>query len=170
MRRFSILLSVLVVALGTAIVLWQPTTLAQEATPTAMGNHPVVGAWQLENDTGGGDTFTSYAVFLPDGTYLEATYDGATLVGVWRATGERTADLTLFAADIDPAPNAITLGEGRFTVEVDAAGMMTHQGAFQARQPDGTVAFTAGGLISHGTRLEVAPEPFSTLAAATPAP
>ena len=122
MRRFSILLSVVAVVLSTAIVLWQPTALAQEATPAAMGNHPVVGAWQLENDTGGGDTFTSYAVFLPDGTYIEASHDGATLVGVWRATGERTADLTLFAADVDPAPNAITLGEGRFTVEVDAEG------------------------------------------------
>ena len=169
MRWFPNLLFLLVVVLSSAVVLSKPPAVAQEATPTAMGNHPVVGAWQLENDAGGGDSFTSYAVFLPDGTYIEATYDGATLVGVWRATGERTADLTLFAADIDPAPNAITLGEGRFTVEVDADDMMTQQGAFQARQPDGTVAFTAEGLISHGTRLEVAPEPFRTPAAATPA-
>src|SRR5919106_767284 len=51
MRRFSMLLSVVVVVLlGSAVVLSRPAASAQEATPTGMAatsTHPVVGTWEL---------------------------------------------------------------------------------------------------------------------------
>ena len=153
MHRFTVSLA-LVIALLVGVI----ATLGRSATAhdETMAEHAVVGAWEFENDAGG-DTATSYAVFHPDGTYTEATWDGVTLIGVWRPTGDHSADLTFFAADLDLDPNVTVLGEGRQSIEVDEMGnALTADGFFQARDPDGVVLFGAA-VLSQGTRLEVAP-------------
>jgi hypothetical protein len=177
MRRLGSLVSV--------VVLWslvtfglQPPAYAQEATPDtsamlAMATHPAVGGWQFTNDTGEGFTFPSLGLVHADGTYTEVLPDGGVLTGVWRPTGARTADLTLFSNHL--VDDKLVHAEGRFTLDVDATGnTISEVGIFVSRFEDGTIEF-AGEVHSPGTRLEVAPmvsleELVGTPVAATPTP
>lgn len=166
MQRFTVSLAVVAVLLGGMIATIGGSATAQDV---AMEEHPIVGGWELENE-GFGSTSTSYAVFHPDGTYVEAGTDGGTIIGVWQATGERTAGLTFFAADLDLDPDVTILGEGRQTVEVGETGnAFTAQGRFEGRDPDGAVLF-GDDVRSLGNRLEVAPVEEMGASAATPAP
>jgi hypothetical protein len=80
-------------------------------------------------------------------------------IGVWRATGERSAELTYVFQDIDPepattAPGTVTV---RQLVAVDASGNeFTAPLTVEVRIPDGTVVFNAA-YTARGTRLEVEP-------------
>ena len=110
-------------------------------------------------------------MFHADGTYLEVDPNIGVGVGVWRATGERSAELTYVFQDIDPepattAPGTVTV---RQSVEVDAAGdAFTAPLTVEVRIPDGTVVFSAA-YTARGTRLHVEPMlPLGTPAAGTP--
>jgi hypothetical protein len=167
-----------VVLLVSVIAATGRSTTAQEATPDtaammAMVTHPIVGAWQLTNDLGGGDTFPSLAIFHADGTYTEVLPNGSVLTGVWQPTGERTGTLTLFENYlVEDKPGH---SEGRLTVEVDESGnAITESGIYVARFEDGTIEF-AGEVRSPGTRLNAAPmvpldELVGTPVAGTPKP
>jgi hypothetical protein len=141
------------------VVAADPLALAQDATPTATADHPVVGAWWTANDAPGPGVATAYAVFHADGTYLEVDPNIGVGVGVWRATGERSAELTYVFQDIDPepattAPGTVTV---RQSVEVDAAGNeFTAPLTVEVRIPDGTVVFSAA-YTARGARLQVEP-------------
>lgn len=164
MYRLTVSLAVVVVLLVGVVASMGRSVLAQDA---AFTEHPIVGGWQLDNE-GFGATSTSYAVFHPDGTYVEVGPDAGTSIGVWQATGERTADLTFFAADFDLDPDVTILGEWRQTVAVDEAGnTFTAQGYFEVRDPDGAVL---GGddVLSMGTRFVVAPVEALGTPASTP--
>jgi hypothetical protein len=78
--------------------------IAQEATPDATAEHPVVGPWWTDNDAPGPGVTTAAAIFHGDGTYLEVNSNIGAGVGVWRATGARSADLIAIYQDIDPDP------------------------------------------------------------------
>jgi hypothetical protein len=170
MPRYAILFLVSAVVLvgGVSGALRSPV-FAQDDTPLATANHPIVGGWRCKNDNPGA-SFTSFALFHDDGTYVEEVFYGATALGVWQATGERTADLNIFFTDLDPAEEGILMGEGRFTMEVDETGdTFTLEGVFQGQDPDGTVLFTDVGLESHCTRLAVnSMEAMATPMVATP--
>src|SRR4051794_36316737 len=105
MRRFIVSLSVVVVLLG--FVSGGISIQAQEATPTAMSTHPIVGTW-LAILTGTGAAFAE--VFGPDGSVVIgfqptesgdpiAGADGVTYlgpgVGVWEATGPHSVAITV---------------------------------------------------------------------------
>ena len=158
--------------LGVFAVALNPVT-AQDATPAPTAEHPVVGAWWTDNDAPGPGVQTASAIFHADGTYLEVDPNIGVGVGVWQATGERTADLIAVYQDIDPdpalaAPGTVTV---RKAVEVDASGN-TFTGALtvEVRLPDGSVVFSAS-YAGRGTRLEVASMvPFGTPIAGTPVP
>jgi YD repeat-containing protein len=158
MRRFAMLLSVVVVLLSSAVMLSRPPAAAQEATPTgmvAMAEHPAVGTWEMSGEAGD-FTFPFLAIFHADGTYLERYPWGAVFVGVWKPTGERTAEGTVIAYEyID---DRLTRGEGRFTVEVDETGnTIDTDGTFINRfVDDGSIDLAIEGP-SPGTRLEVQP-------------
>src|SRR5919106_136194 len=123
MRRFAMLLSVVVVVLlGSAVVLSRPSASAQEATPTGMAatsTHPVVGTWELTGELAG-NTFPILAMFHADGTYQELYPWGAVFFGVWKPTGERTAEGTIVAYEY--VDDRLLRGEGRWTAEVDETG------------------------------------------------
>jgi hypothetical protein len=158
MQRFSKLLTVVLVLLGSAVVIARPTTSAQEATPpglAAMATHPVVGTWEMTTELAG-NTFPFLAIFHADGTYLERYPWGAVFFGVWKPTGERTAEATVVAHEY--MDDRLTRGEGRFTVEVDASGnTIDTDGTFVNRfQDDGSIELAVEGP-SPGTRLEVQP-------------
>ena len=169
MHRFTVSLALVVVLLVGVIATIGRSATAQE---DPMAEHAVVGGWRLENEAGDGTSLgVSYAVFHPDGTYTEASTDGVTFIGVWEATGDGTADLTFFGADLDVDPTVTMLGEGRQSVAVDEAGnTFTAQGHFEARDRDGALLF-GDALHSLGTRLQVAPvETMGTPVAGTPTP
>lgn len=65
----------------------RPSVTAREGTPTAMAEHPLVGAWQWRNNPDDPNASITYAIFHDDGTYTE--YDPVLEVGigVWRPTG-----------------------------------------------------------------------------------
>jgi hypothetical protein len=147
--------------------------IAQDATPAASAEHPVVGAWWSTNDAPGPGVNTAAAIFHADGTYLEVDPNIGVGVGSWQSTGARSADLVALYQDIDPDPALATPG----TVTVHKSVMVDEEGkAFTAsltvevRIPEGTVVFAAsyGG---RGTRLEVrSTSLFGVPVAGTPSP
>jgi hypothetical protein len=176
MRRFSVLLSaVIVVLLSSAVMLSRPPAAAQEATPAgiaAMATHPVVGTWEMTGELGD-DTFPFMAIFHGDGTYMEIYPWGSIFFGVWKPTGERTADGTSVGYGL--VDDRLERGEGRWTAEVDETGnAIFTDGTFVNRfQDDGSVQLAVEGP-SPGIRLEVLPvlpleELTGTPVAATPA-
>jgi hypothetical protein len=159
MRRFPVLLTVVaVVLLSSAVILSRPPVAAQEATPagmTAMATHPVVGTWEMSSELPD-FTFPFLAIFHADGTYLERYPWGAVFFGVWKPTGERTAEGTVVAHEF--IDDRLARGEGRFTVEVDESGTTIYtDGTFVNRfVDDGSVELAVEGP-SPGVRLEVQP-------------
>jgi hypothetical protein len=172
MPRPIVLPAFAAILLGMFALAFYPAT-AQDATPTARAAHPVVGAWWSANDAPGPGVQTATAIFHVDGTYLEVDPNIGVGLGVWQATGERTADLIAVYQDIDPdpaiaAPGTVTV---RKSVEVDEAGnAFSGSLTVEVRIPDGTIVFTAS-YAGRGTRLEVeSTSPFGTPTAATPVP
>jgi hypothetical protein len=72
MHRLVVCVSVVVVLLvgGIATLGIGRGATAQEATPRAMAEHPIVGAWQWDTDPDNPGTHISYGVFHADGTYV----------------------------------------------------------------------------------------------------
>ena len=156
MRRFTVSLSL---ALGVLLGLVASgiSTQAQDATPaamTAMATHPVVGMWEMTGAIDD-DTFPFLATFHGDGTYQEIYPWGSTFFGVWKPTGERTAEGTSVAYEL--VDDRLLRGEGRWTAEVDETGnAIDTDGPFVARFEDGSIDLAIEGPAP-GTRLEVLP-------------
>ena len=51
-------------------------------------------------------------MFHADGTYIEIGTDGQIDIGLWKPTGERTAAVTFFFADVEPDPDVVVRGVG----------------------------------------------------------
>ena len=152
------------------------TVRAQESGSDLAG-HALVGAWRVTNDPAEPNSSEpaepSYYVFQADGTALTSTAVAGVGVGVWRPTGERTADRSVWYVDLDPDPNHLERGAatGSTSVTVAEAGTtFTETGTVQGKAIDGTVLFTIPS-INIGTRLEVEPmAQLETADTATPAP
>jgi len=138
MRRRSILLSAVSGALTGALAVSRSTT-AQEATPSAVANHPIVGAWLVMDPSD--PLNTRPALFAADGTltvgYAPSRTDPArgvvlqgTAIGVWEPTGERSIHLTYVQAISDL--NGTYLG----TLTRDAHPEVSEDG--QSFRDDGT--------------------------------
>jgi hypothetical protein len=172
MRRFAITLLVVSLVLLGLFATRGSSSGTQSATVDAAMTHPVVGAWWTANDAPGPGVDTAYVVFHADGTYLEVDPNIGVGLGVWQATGERTADLTYVFQDIDPEPATTAAGTVtvRQSVTVDETGnSFTAPLTVEVRIPDGTVVFTAR-YTARGTRLEVEPmAPLGTPVRGTPA-
>ena len=76
---------------------------AQEATPSALARHSIVGAWMIMNP--GNPPNASPAIFSADGTFSAAGAPsaidpqrgvvlGSPVIGVWEPTGERSVHVT----------------------------------------------------------------------------
>jgi hypothetical protein len=99
MRRI-IMLSVVIALVGLTGVGRGSLAIAQDATPSAMASHPIVGAWNAMTPGG-----PSLAIFSADGTATFANPPTATdpdrgvvyqsgSVGVWEPTGPRSIHFT----------------------------------------------------------------------------
>jgi hypothetical protein len=138
MRRRSVLLSAVSGAVAGALAISRSTT-AQEATPSAMANHPIVGAWLVMNPSY--PLNTRPAIFAADGTmsvgYVPSHTDPergvvlqGTAIGVWEPAGERSVHLTYVQAISDL--NGTYLG----TLTRDAYPEVSEDG--QSFRDDGT--------------------------------
>src|SRR5829696_1215592 len=155
-------------AAAAAVGLQHMSPVRAQESGSDMTAHPLVGAWRVTNDP----AEPSYYVFHADGTALTSTAVAGVGVGVWRPTGERTADRSVWYVDLDPNPNHLEPGAatGSTSVTVDESGTtFTETGTVQGKAIDGTVLFTIPS-INIGTRLEVEPmAQLETVETATPA-
>lgn len=107
MRRRSVLLSAVSGVLTGALAV-RRTTTAQEATPSATANHPIIGAWLVMDPSE--PLNARPAIFAADGTltvgyiptgFLQPEHGvvlQGTAIGVWEPTGERSIHLTYVQA------------------------------------------------------------------------
>jgi hypothetical protein len=150
---------------------------AQEATPTTMSGHPLVGVWLLDTNADDPANGPEVTIFTADGAYISVDAEGFPNHGVWEATGERTAGLTIVSPGMEEEAFAGTFVI-RASVEVDETGdSFTAQYTGEFVTPDGTETGEYGPGTAIGTRLTVEEMgtpagPFETLfegeAAATP--
>jgi hypothetical protein len=91
---------VLALILGMIALPAMGTALAQDADG---GEFPLVGTWQMTPDTT--DPLGSFVLttFGADGTVMNITTDGTTTLGVWTATADATADVTVLGTTNGPA-------------------------------------------------------------------
>ncbi len=86
-------------ALGLALATRGLMATAQEATPAATTfstfGHLMVGTWQWTNFPDTAYEFFSFGTFNDIGGYIEST-DPIFVIGTWRATGERTAEVVMY--------------------------------------------------------------------------
>jgi hypothetical protein len=97
MRRTRLLLLIALTLCGVGAGLWGIGANAQDATPATAGVHPVVGTWLLDTEADDPDNVPEVATFTADGGYISVDADGSPTLGVWEATGERSARLTLYS-------------------------------------------------------------------------
>jgi hypothetical protein len=150
-RILVAVVALFVLSVGT--LAFRPAS-AQEATPTANTGHPLVGAWILDRDTTHPTNPLQQIVATADGLYLGVEYGGRITVGVWEATGPRTAAVTLhFSGPIQGVPfvgQAVVRG----TVEVAENGLsFTAPYTLEVVAPDGTASGEYGVTTATGTRI-----------------
>jgi hypothetical protein len=154
MRRFIVLLSMVVVALSLMVTSGRGST-AQEATPTAMDGHPLVGTWLLDTNADDPANGPEVTVFTADGAYISVDAEGLPNHGVWEATGARTAGLTIVSPGMEEETFAGTFVV-RATIEVDETGdAFTAQYTGEFVTPDGTRTGEYGPGTATATRIEV---------------
>jgi hypothetical protein len=83
------------VVLGVGLLSIGSVVLAQDDTE----GHPLVGGWSIDSEAENPDNPSETALFHDDGTVVnvapgEAGAGQEVILGVWRSTGERTADVT----------------------------------------------------------------------------
>ena len=126
-------------SLATAAIPPSSTLVAARDVGGDLAAHPVVGLWQNAVTGTGGMPWT-FSVYHADGTYHE--WNGLKLgsaLGIWRPTGERTADLLFIYQDTDPSaaesPGTVTF---RMAITADVTGnALTATGDLDLRTPSG---------------------------------
>ena len=155
MRRFVVLLSMVVVAVSLLVTPGRGST-AQEATPTAMSGHPLVGTWLLDTNADDPANGPEVTVFTADGAYISVDAEGFPNHGVWEATGERTAGLTIVSPGMEDEVTFAGTFIVRASIEVDEAGdAFTAQYTGEFVTPDGTRTGEYGPGMATATRIEV---------------
>ena len=158
MRRFSVLLTSLVVALlGIGSILATSALSAQAPDEP----HPLVGSWWLDTDSEDPEGAPELAIATADGSWIEADPGAGISLGVWEATGPQSAILTFWSVGADEEGGFYGTFVLRASIEVAADGQSftaTYTGEFIA--PDGSTAGEYGPGTASATRL--AAEPMGT--------
>lgn len=163
-----------------ALVLGFAFTSAQDATPDGAGVHPFVGTWILDTNADDPADAPEMSVVSADGGYISVDDEGATTLGVWEATGDQTANLTVSTPQLvedGTFGGTIIL---RAMIEVDPSGnSFTATYTFELVWPDGARTGEHGPGSAQGTRLVAEPvgtpvgslsEIYEGVAESTPAP
>ena len=158
MRRLSVVLSLVVIMLIGVVTLGRSVT-AQDATPSAMSAHPLVGTWVVDTDPENTDNAPALFIFFADGAYLEydAEEGGDVAAGRWQATGDQTGDLTLVFVSVNEGGYE-GMGKIRASVEVAPDGAsFTATYSIEFIDPAGEGTGEYGPGMATGTRLSVEP-------------
>jgi hypothetical protein len=179
MNRPFVSISVVVVVLGLLVTFGFSTT-ARQATPTAMDGHPLVGTWLLDTNADDPANAPEVTIFTADGAYISVDAEGFPNHGVWEASGERSATLTIVSPGLEDEGAFAGTFMVRATIEVDETGdAFTAQYTGEFVGPDGTGTGEYGPGTATATRIAVEAMgtpagPIEVLfeeeAAATPAP
>ena len=162
-----------------ALVLGFAITSAQDASPDGASVHPLVGTWVLDTNVDDPADAPEMIVVSADGGYISVDAEGATTVGVWEATGDWTANLTVSTPQLTNDGSFGGTLVLRAEVEVDPSGnTFTATYTFELVWPDGARTGEHGPGTAQGTRLVAEPvgtpvgslsEIFEGVAEATPA-
>ena len=153
MLRLTIILATILLSLSAVGPFGsEDASWAQVATPATEARHPLVGVWLLD-EAGKPGASTSVALFTEDGLVIDTCCNAdMARVGAWRATGERTADVTLVV---------VFPGEGGFSAiyraafEVDPSGeTLTGPWTFTLVSGDGQVQ-EVEEFATQGVRISV---------------
>ena len=117
MRRFISLVLVLG-GLLLATTIAAPGVVAQDES-TSMAGHPMVGTWLIADPTGAEPPELFFA--SADGTAASTSAEG-TGFGSWTATGDRTADATVWFPMVDPQAGFLGMATMRASVEASEDG------------------------------------------------
>jgi hypothetical protein len=157
MRRFTALVvSLAVVLLGIAGFDLRTSATAQEATPSTMSGHPLVGTWLLDTNADDPANAPEVTIFTADGAYISVDAEGFPNHGVWEATGERTAGLTIVSPGMEDEVTFAGTFAVRASIEVDETGdSFTAQYTGEFVAPDGTKTGEYGPGTATATRITV---------------
>ncbi len=155
MRRFtSLVVTLAVIVIGIAGFDLRTSATAQEATPTIMSGHPLVGTWLLDTNADDPANAPEVTIFTADGAYISVDAEGFPNHGVWEATGEQTAGLTIVSPGMEEAFAGTFLV--RASIEVDETGdSFTAQYTGEFVAPDGTETGEYGPGTATATRISV---------------
>jgi hypothetical protein len=142
---------------------------AQEATPSALANDAIVGAWQWDADPASPEP-SNFALFHADGTYTEWQPVAGEAIGIWRMTGERSYDLLFVFPDTDPSLEGFGPGTATFriTIALDETGNAFNAvGTIDVRDAGGTPLLTVP-FTRPATRMTFETNPATGSIPATP--
>jgi hypothetical protein len=94
MRRLSISVSVLLIAIVGIIAAGRSFSPARAQDSASLAGNPLVGSWAADVDANDPNNPPSLFVFTSDGVYTQFDIDGTATVGTWKATGANTAEMT----------------------------------------------------------------------------
>ena len=126
-----------------------------ESTEAATAAHPVAGLWCWNLAHMNPPGARSYAIFHADGTFIDANPFLGTGVGLWQATGERTADLLIYYYDAgtDAGGNRLNVVIAKGPIEVDEAGQaLTLLCTYEVQALNGAVV-DSGAQTETATRI-----------------
>lgn len=143
---------------GLFVLSRSPGISAQDASPTAMSGHPLVGAWVLDTDTSDAANPPTLASFSADGVYTQNELDNGPGIGSWHATGARTAELTFHSFGTDEQGNYGGMVTVRADIEVAADGQsLTATYTLELVDANGSGTGQYGPGNVSGTRIAVEP-------------
>jgi hypothetical protein len=184
MPRLVAVAAVLALALVAAVALGPGRgATAQESTPAAVAEHPLVGAWRIVPDPPGPPLVL--IVYHADGTLTFSAPSGSPApsdapfavtfdtpaYGVWEPTGPHSAALTAVAIESDEAGTYLGTLTFHGTVEIDETlDAYAFAGVLEIADASGTGVGTFP-VSTRATRIEVdLARAGGTPAAGTPAP
>jgi hypothetical protein len=120
-----------------------------------MSGHPLVGTWLLDTNADDPANAPEVTIFTADGAYISVDAEGFPNHGVWEATGERTAALTIVSPGMEEEAFA-GMFVVRASVEVDETGdSFTAQYTGEFVTPDGIGTGEYGPGTATATRITV---------------
>jgi hypothetical protein len=120
--------------------------------------HPLVGTWLLDSEADNPDNPLEVDVITSDGAFIGVEADGSVTLGAWEATGDQTANLTVWS--ILPEEEGSGTAIIRVSVEVAEDGAtFTAEYTLELIGPDGTTMGDGeyGPATATATRLSVEP-------------
>jgi hypothetical protein len=137
--------------LGVAMAATARQAAAQDATPSSMMGHPMVGTWIVDRDLNTDTDSPSIVVYSADGGLIDPSQ---AVAGAWRSTGPRSAEWTLVVFLDGGAGGYLAV---RSIGEVgDGGNALDAPYSFTVVSSDGTV-MASGERLSHYTRFLIEP-------------